>query len=138
MIHAAVTGEHFEEHLAYGLFFVTAGVAQCGWPLWVLRRGSCRALAAGLVGNLAIVVLWVLSRTSGLPVGPEAGEPEAVGALDALATVYEVGIVTGCAALLRVWSPGPVRLLTGTLRTPAFASVVALATLAVLWARNGQ
>lgn len=138
VIHAAVTGEHFDESLAYGWFFVMAAVAQCGWPVWLLRSGSRQALAVGLVGNLAIVALWVVSRTLGLPVGPEAGEPEAVGALDPLATVYEVGIVAGCAAVLRGRSPGPVRLLTGTLRTTAFASVVALATLAVLWARSRQ
>jgi hypothetical protein len=58
-------------------------------------------LIAGAVGNAAVVGVWVLSRTVGLPVGPDAGTPEAVGGLDGLGTVFEVLIAGGCLALLR-------------------------------------
>jgi MFS family permease len=101
LVHAAVAPEHFREHVAYGVFFVAVAVAQLAWPRWVVRSGTRKVLAAGLIGNLGIIAVWVVSRTSGLPVGPEAFEREAIGAADGLATAFEAGIVTGCALLLR-------------------------------------
>jgi hypothetical protein len=74
---------------------------QAGWAFAVLARGaSRRALRVAAIVNAAIVALWVLSRTSGLPIGPEPGSPEAAGALDLLATLYEVALVIGCVSLL--------------------------------------
>ncbi len=59
-----------------------------------------RLLIAGAVGNLAIVVVWVASRTTGVPVGPDPWTPEAVGVADAVATILEIALVAGCALLL--------------------------------------
>ncbi|MGQ0669257.1 MAG: hypothetical protein ACT4PO_06255, partial [Actinomycetota bacterium] len=60
----------------------------------------------GLVGNAGIVVLWVVSRTTGLPIGPEPGSPEAAGVLDLVATAYEALSAVG---LLLLMTRGPLR-----------------------------
>jgi|SRR5947209_20583595 len=50
-------------------------------------------LAAGVVLCLGVVVVWALSRTTGLPIGPEPWQREPVGAADLIATADEVAIV---------------------------------------------
>ena len=50
-------------------------------------------LLAGIAGNLAIVVLYLLTRTVGIPLfGPGAGEVEGVSFIGLCATTSEVGI----------------------------------------------
>lgn len=58
----------------------------------------------GIVGNLAIIVLYLLTRTARIPFfGPQAGEVEGVGPLDISASVSEVALVAVLAALSRGW-----------------------------------
>jgi hypothetical protein len=56
------------------------------WP----SRSAC---LVGIVGNGAMVAVWAVSRTAGLPIGPEPWTPEAIGALDVVATGLELFIV---------------------------------------------
>lgn len=100
-IHFAVTGEHLEEFVLFGVFFAVTGVLQALWAILVMIRPSRVIYVAGAIGNLAIVVLWVVSRTAGLPVGPDAGVPEPATLLDIVATSWEVLIGVGVLALLR-------------------------------------
>jgi hypothetical protein len=55
----------------------------------------------GAAANLATVGLWVLTRTKGLPIGPEPWTPEKLGWLDAITAVFEMGLVTCIALALR-------------------------------------
>ena len=66
------------------------------WPIRIV-------LLMGIAGNLAIVVLYLLTRTVGIPFfGPEAGEVEGFGFVDVCATASELGIPVALgAALLR-------------------------------------
>ena len=100
VIHLAVVPEHFEEWFLAGLFFLGLGAFQIAWgPLVAFRPGRW-ILLAGAVVNAGVIALWAVSRTTGLPVGPEAGEPEAVGLADGLATGLEALIVVGAIALM--------------------------------------
>jgi hypothetical protein len=98
-----VTPEHFEEWWGYGAFFLVAGAAQILYAPIVLLLPTRIVLLMGIVGHLTIVVLYLLTRTVGIPLfGPEAGEVEGVGFVDVCATVSELGIAVALGpALLR-------------------------------------
>ena len=99
-IHFAVTGDHVQAGIAFGLFFAALAWAQVLWAVGILMMPTRLLLAAGAAGNLAVVAIWVVSRTTGLPFGPAAGTAEPVGVADVAATTLELLIVTGAALLL--------------------------------------
>ena len=95
-MHLWVVPEHLEEWWGYGTFFVVVAAAQGLYGLGLLRRPSRPFLLLGVAGNLAIVILWLVTRTTGIPLlGPHASEVEGVGGLDLACTLGEVGIVAG-------------------------------------------
>lgn len=93
VVHFAVIPQHMDEWWLTGMFFVVVALFQLGWALLVLLSPSRLLCAVGLLVNALVVVTWIVSRTTGVPVGPEAGEPEAVGFPDTLSTAYEVVFV---------------------------------------------
>jgi hypothetical protein len=101
LIHLWVTPEHFEEWWGYGAFFLVSALAQALYAPLLLRRPNRMVLLLGVGGNLAIVLLYLLTRTAGIPFfGPEAGEVEGAGFVDVCATTSELGIVAALGALL--------------------------------------
>jgi len=103
LIHLWATPEHFEEWWGYGAFFLVAALAQVLYAPLVLAWPTRMVLLGGIAGSLAIVALYLLTRTVGIPLfGPGAGEVEGVGFMDLCATASEVGIAVALgAALLR-------------------------------------
>jgi hypothetical protein len=99
-IHFAVTGEHFEEFVLFGLFFAVIAWFQALWALAVVLAPTPWVLAAGFMVNAQIAWVWLISRTVGMPIGPHPGIPEPVAVLDVLSTVIELGIAAVCATLL--------------------------------------
>src|SRR5829696_1558772 len=74
LLHLWVTPDHFEEWWGYGAFFVVAAAAQILYVPIVLLWPTQIVLLGGIAGNLAIVMLYLLTRTVGIPLfGPEAG-----------------------------------------------------------------
>jgi hypothetical protein len=101
-IHAIATIDHFSHIWLYGAVFLVFTYGQVLWGMAVLRgRLGRRGLVAGLVANLAIVALWAVSRTVGVPLGPEAGDPEPLGTMDIAATVDELALVAYVLAVVR-------------------------------------
>ena len=100
LIHIAAAPPHFAESPLHGLFFVVAGLLQIVVAGWLLRGGGTPLLRATAAGNVMIVALWAVSRTTGLPVGPERWTPEPVGFADVACSLIEVLIVAGCLMLL--------------------------------------
>ena len=113
LVHLWVTPEHFEEWWGYGTFFLVAAAAQILYVPIVLRWPTRIVLLLGIGSNLAIVVLYLLTRTVGIPLfGPEAGEVEGFGFVDVCATASELGIAVALgAALLRGTTPERRRLI---------------------------
>jgi hypothetical protein len=101
IMHAAASAQHLHEWPAAAVFFAVLAVAQVGLGVWLWARPDGRALVAAAAGSAAVVALWAVSRTAGLPFGPEAGDPESVGVLDVLATADELLLVACAVALAR-------------------------------------
>jgi hypothetical protein len=106
-IHFAVMGEHFAEYAAFGVFFSVVAWAQAVWTVGVIVLPSRRLLIVGLLGNALVILVWLSSRTTGLPIGPEAGAPETAAFVDVLSTILEVAIVAGTAMLVLRRRPKP-------------------------------
>jgi hypothetical protein len=92
-VHLAYTASHFRQWWAYGAFFLATGVGQALFAPLVLRRPQPWVALAGIAGNTAIVGMYILSRTTGPPLGPHARVPEEAGAIDLATTATEVVIV---------------------------------------------
>jgi hypothetical protein len=109
-IHFNLIGDHFEEWWGYGVFFVAAAAGQAALAVVVLLRRATWVLLIGILGNLAILGMYVLSRTNGPPLGPHAGTPEDVSVLDVACATAEVGAIASLVMLL----PGRVARHTAT------------------------
>ena len=97
-IHAVVVPEHLHGSTLFGTFFAVTAAFQVAWAALVLLRRDPLVVTLGAVANGALVVLWIVSRTVGLPIGPEPWMPEHIGSLDVTATVLEL-ILVGVATL---------------------------------------
>lgn len=101
-IHVVVMPTHFKEWWGYGTFFLTVAIAQVLYGGVLLVRSQHSLLVAGIVGNLALIALWLWTRMIGIPlVGPGAGEREAVESIDLVSKAVEVALVVLLAALVR-------------------------------------
>jgi hypothetical protein len=100
LVHAAAGPAHFREATAFGAFFVVASALQATWAMLVVRRVNRALLKIGAFGNTAVLLLWAVTRTVGLPIGPEAWHAEAVAPPDAFASFLEVMVILGAGALL--------------------------------------
>jgi len=171
-IHFAVTFEHFSEYSLYGVFFLVLAWAQLVWPVVLvalpfLTWGQARAqparfpagwsrsrltpLAArrlvawlwlGIAGNAGVLVIYLASRSIGLPIGPDTTTVEAWGGLDLVCAVEEILLVVIAAAVLA--RPGllarPVRFrsqarsLAGLLAAPVVVIAATTAVMTPAWA----
>lgn len=96
--------EHFEMWVGYGMFFLVVTVCQVLLPLVLLgfRPVPRLVLWAGILGNAAIIAMWIVARTSGLPYGPMIGEVEEIGVLDMTSKIAELGVIICLIVLSRM------------------------------------
>jgi hypothetical protein len=102
LVHLWVTPEHLVEWWGYGAFFLVCASAQALYAALLLsRRPGQIFLLSGLIGNFAVVILYVATRTVGIPFfGPHAGEVEEFSALGAGATAAELALIVALVSLL--------------------------------------
>jgi hypothetical protein len=100
VLHFGYSPSHFAEYWLYGLFFVVVAWLQLAWALGVILRRWPWLLLAGVALNAGVIVVWILSRTVGVWVGPNATVSEAVSFPDTLSTALEALIVIGSLVLL--------------------------------------
>ncbi len=93
LVHLAVVREHLAEWWVYGVFFAVLGALQILWALFALARENAPFPGAIAGINAGVIVLWVATRTVGLPVGPEPWTTEPVGTADTLCAVLEAMVV---------------------------------------------
>lgn len=100
MAHLWATPQHTWIWWGYGAFFVAIALSQGLFSVVLLRWPSQLLAVAGILGNLTVILLYVFTRTSGVPVGPHAGKVEDAGLLDMTATIVEMGLVVVLVMLL--------------------------------------
>jgi hypothetical protein len=100
-IHVFVIPEHFREYMLYGFFFCALTALQVSLAVLLIVRPDARLVRYVAVGSAWVVVLYFVSRTSGVPIGPEPWHAEAFGGLDVAATSAELATVAGCA--IQLW-----------------------------------
>ncbi len=98
-IHFGVMGEHAGVSWSHGLFFAFSAWLQLAFAGWILWRPTRSAAIFGVVLNAAIIAVWIVSRTAGIPIGGD-GSPEAFGFSDTLCALFEFGAIAACIGLL--------------------------------------
>src|SRR2546428_10369466 len=77
-IHFAAAPDHVSAYLPYGIFFILLGAAQVALAVSLVVAPSRRLYSAALLGTLAVIGLWLMSRTFGLPIAPVPWRPETI------------------------------------------------------------
>lgn len=120
-VHAAVAPLHLRPDPGLAVFFLACAGAQVAWSARALKQSTPGLLLAGLLGNVAVLTLWLVSRTAGIPGVAHGHEP--VGPWDVTCAGFELVVVAVCVVRLRdglatqgvapwwAWSPGPRTLL---------------------------
>lgn len=93
VIHLAVVGEHLAEYPPFGVLFAVLATFQGAWAVAYIARPRTPLAVVAVAVNAGATVVWALSRTTGLPIGPGPWIPEAVGALDVQASAIEAALV---------------------------------------------
>jgi len=99
-IHAAVAPAHLREQVLFGAFFMLVACAQVAWSAALLHQPQRAVLVAGVVGNSALLALWLVTRIVGLPFGLMP-DPHPLGGWDLVCAAWEVTVVVTCVRLLR-------------------------------------
>ncbi len=135
-MHGAVVPEHVDHWPAAGWFFALLAAAGLVVGGALLRRVDRPRLLAALALSVGPLLVWLVSRTAGLPFGPEAGVPEPVALADSAASLLGVIAVGAALILLRAAPALRARALPGaaqlvTLGLVAVVTVVGLTGAAV-------
>jgi hypothetical membrane protein len=141
-IHLAVIPDHLNHWVVASAFFLALAMAEIACGVLLLGRAGLNVLAA--IGAAAVVplALWVWSRTSGLPFGPNSNVPEPVGLADSAASLLELGTLVIAVVLLRARRRGTVgpegrTTASAHLRALAVVGAIAIGSLGVAGAVPG-
>jgi hypothetical protein len=94
------TSEHLAVWWGYGAFFVGVGLAQTFYGFLLLWSQHPLVHVAAIIGNVAVILTYVLTRTSGIPMGPHATVIEDAGVFDMVTTAMELGLVIVVVSML--------------------------------------
>jgi hypothetical protein len=90
LIHVGAAVDHAAEVPAYTPAFLAVAAGQFVWS-WLLWRGPSRTtMLAGAALSVAVLLVWLASRTVGVPFGPRPWVPESVGAADVIESADEL------------------------------------------------
>ncbi len=102
LIHGKAFIDHVDHYWLFGVFFAVLTYAQILWAIQLWRRPDDRRFfKAVAVMSLGVAAIWLISRTTGLPIGPWAGRPETMGLPDVVVTLDELVIAGLIASILR-------------------------------------
>jgi hypothetical protein len=101
LVHLLVVPEHWQESPLYGVFFVATVLGQVGAAVLLARRPAIWLCVVTVAGQVAITQLWGITRTAGIPLGPDAGMVESIGLLDSMCVIAQ--LVSTAACFVLVW-----------------------------------
>lgn len=128
-VHFGYAPHHLADDWAHGWFFMILGAYQVAFAVLVVARPRRWLWWSAVVVETASIATWIVSRTVGLPVGPEDLRTEAAGAPDIVCAAIEAMIIVLAlvAVLAPTWLERPARDRTST----RFAAI-AVGTVAVV------
>lgn len=91
-IHFAALPEHAAQSALFGQAFAALALGQSVLALGVLA-GTAWVRPAAIGSSALVVGVWLVSRSFGLPIGPDPWVPEAIGTADVIATALELGAI---------------------------------------------
>ena len=107
-IHFGMMGEHAGVSWTHGLFFASVAWLQLALAAMIGFRPTKPVITIGIVLNLVVLAIWVISRTVGIAIGSD-GTPEAWGSTDILCAVFEgLAVVASFGLLSKSFSRRPV------------------------------
>jgi hypothetical protein len=101
VIHLAMVPAHSAVWVPEGVFFAAVGWAQLACAVAIYTPAARRVVSWSVALNVAVIGVWLLSRTAGFPLGPDAGSAEPVSFVDVTATGLELAFVIGTIAMAR-------------------------------------
>ena len=134
-IHASVIEEHYREWVLEGLFFIALAAVEALLAVAIGAGSATAAYRAAIALSLGTVALWTVSRTLGVPVGPQPWVPEPVGRADAIATLLELTTGTVLAPLVL---PAPGRAMTAVAVAVVTMAATALTAFALAPGANPE
>jgi hypothetical protein len=102
IIHLLAAPGQYRDTATFGLFCVTLGVTQLALAVALLRRPDRRTIGCVALASVWVVALWLVTRTTGLPMGPHPWEPMSYGVADVVASCTELVTAIGC--FMEVWA----------------------------------
>ncbi len=84
------------------IFYIITGLVHIPIAVWMLKykhRINKVPYIIAVIGSLALIVLYILSRTVSLPL---IGFEEHIGSIDILSKVLQVGIIIGAVIMLKI------------------------------------
>jgi hypothetical protein len=99
-VHFGYAPHHLTEDWAHGWFFLLVAAYQSLFAILVVARPRKWLWASAIGVNLGVLATWVVSRTAGLPIGPDALRSETFSAPDIVCAILEGGIVLLAAVAL--------------------------------------
>jgi hypothetical protein len=105
VIHVKAAFDHYDVSTLEAFLFVVTANLQLLWGTLVYRACSDRLLWAGVLLNVGVAVAWVISRTAGIPIGPNPWQPEAIGLDDLFCSLDE--LVLALAVTVLYWRTRP-------------------------------
>ena len=130
LVHAAAAGTHSTERVA-AILFAATGALQVAWAFLYLARPTRRSAVLGLVLNGLFAVMWLASRTIGLPFPEALAGVEHVSLQDTIAAL--LGLAAAVCAALAARRPERVR----DHRAGSIAVASALSVVVVAFAIGG-
>lgn len=132
VVHLVMVPGHAGEWMVEGIGFAIVGWAQLGLALAVAARCRRWALWVSVAVNAVALGAWIISRTSGFPLGPHADHAEAVMFIDSLTVAIEgITVVLAVALLSRRHADGDVRVVHRGILAVVPLAVVPLAIVAL-------